>query len=223
MSSAIVERLKQWTTCDIADGLSALKHPHGGFLDGLTMYSPALQSGATKIAGPAFTVRFVPKADTESPSIQGNYIDRIPAGAVVFVSQPRPHVNAVYGGLMSLRARELGAAGVVVDGRVRDLQEHRDLDFPVFARAVGTTAGGAVCRPSAVNVPVRLNSADQEAWIEPGDYVVADLNGVVRVPRDMAEAVLEAIPAIVEADKKCAEGIKQGRTVEDVFKEFRGK
>lgn len=66
------------TPPQIADGLSALKHPHGGFLDGLTMYSPALQSGATKIAGPAFTVRFVPKADTESPSIQGNYVSREP-------------------------------------------------------------------------------------------------------------------------------------------------
>ncbi|KAF4535762.1 Ribonuclease e inhibitor rraa dimethylmenaquinone methyltransferase protein [Lasiodiplodia theobromae] len=223
MSASIVERLKQWTTCDVADGLSKLKHPHGGFLDGLTMYSPVFQSGPTKIVGEAFTVKFVPKSDTESPKVQGNYIDQIPRDAVVFISQPLPHVNAVYGGLMSLRAQKLGAAGVVIDGRLRDLQEHRDLGFPIFARAVGTTAGGAVCRPSAINVPVRLNSADQEAWIEPGDYIIADLNGVVRVPRDQAEAVLEAIPGIVEADEKCGEGIKQGRTVEEVFKEFRGR
>jgi regulator of RNase E activity RraA len=55
----------------------------------------------------------------------------IPNGAVVFISQPPPQVNAVYGGLMTLRAQALGAAGVVIDGRVRDLGEHRALKFPV--------------------------------------------------------------------------------------------
>lgn len=58
----------------VADGLSKLKHPHGGFLDGLTMYSPVFQSGPTKIVGEAFTVKFVPKSDTESPKVQGNYV-----------------------------------------------------------------------------------------------------------------------------------------------------
>lgn len=96
MSASIVERLKQWTTCDVclssktpnsslrlmqsqvADGLSKLKHPHGGFLDGLTMYSPVFQSGPTKIVGEAFTVKFVPKSDTESPKVQGNYVSPAP-------------------------------------------------------------------------------------------------------------------------------------------------
>lgn len=55
----------------------------------------------------------------------------IPRGAIVFISQPPPQVNAVYGGLMTLRAQALGAAGVVIDGRVRDLGEHRTLKFPV--------------------------------------------------------------------------------------------
>lgn len=50
---------------------------------------------------------------------------------MVFISQPAPHINACYGGLMSLRAKYLKAEGVVIDGRLRDLQEHRDLEFPV--------------------------------------------------------------------------------------------
>lgn len=61
-------------------------------------------------------------------------IDQIPKGAVVFISQPTPHVNAVYGGLMSLRAQKLGAAGVIIDGKLRDLQEHRNLQFGVRPR-----------------------------------------------------------------------------------------
>ncbi|KAL4987429.1 ribonuclease E inhibitor RraA/Dimethylmenaquinone methyltransferase [Aspergillus falconensis] len=222
-STDIISRLQQWGTCDVADGLSKLKYPNGGFLEGLTLYSPQFQAGDTKIVGQAFTVKFVPKTAETAPKLTGNYIDTIPKGAVVFISQPPPQVNAVYGGLMTLRAQALGAAGVVIDGRVRDLGEHRALNFPLFAKSVGTTAGAEVCRPSEVNIPVRLHSDHQDAWIQPGDYIIGDLNGVVRLPRELAEQVLDAIPAIAEADAKCAEGIKAGRTVQEVFKEFRGR
>lgn len=54
----------------------------------------------------------------------------IPAGSVVFISSPNT-VNAVFGGLMSNRAQASGAVGTVVDGRIRDLQEHRALGYPV--------------------------------------------------------------------------------------------
>lgn len=119
------------------------------------MYSPVFQAGPTKIIGQAFTVKFAPKADEIAPRLKGNYVsitnliegatwltdpqvDQIPKGAVVFISQPAPHVNAVYGGLMSLRAQALGAAGVVIDGRLRDLQEHRDLGFPARRHLLNT-------------------------------------------------------------------------------------
>lgn len=58
-------------------------------------------------------------------------VDQVPRNAVVFISQPTPHINACYGGLMSEGLKFLGAAGVVIDGAFRDLQEHRDLGLPV--------------------------------------------------------------------------------------------
>ena len=59
-------------------------------------------------------------------------MDAVPKDAVVFISQPTPHINAVFGGLMAQRARHLNAAGTVVDGNLRDLEEHRHLKFPVW-------------------------------------------------------------------------------------------
>ena len=59
----------------IADSLSKLGQVHGGFLEGLTMYSPEFQAGSTKIFGNVFTVKFVPKSDTVSPQLSGNYVD----------------------------------------------------------------------------------------------------------------------------------------------------
>lgn len=88
---------------------------------------------------------------------------------------------------------------------------------------MSTTAGGEVCRASEINVPIKLNSAIQEAWVGPGDYIVADLNGVVCIPEALLEDTLRAIPEIVEADKRCADEIKRGRKVEDVFRKFRGE
>ncbi|KND88223.1 4-hydroxy-4-methyl-2-oxoglutarate aldolase [Tolypocladium ophioglossoides CBS 100239] len=198
-------------------------HAHGGFLEGLVMYSPEFQAGKAKIVGPAFTVKFAPKADKTAPKLQGNYIDQIPEGAVLFISQPVPHINACYGGLMSLRAKMLNAKGTVIDGAVRDLQEHRDLDYPLFARSTGTTAGGAVCFPSEVNVPLKLQSSIQNAVVSPGDYIIADLDGVVCLPAGLAEKVLDVVPGIFAADNQCAKAIREGMTVKEAFATYRGR
>jgi regulator of RNase E activity RraA len=57
-------------------------------------------------------------------------IDSVPEGAVVFVSCPPKTPNAVYGGLMTTRAKANGAVGSVIDGRFRDLQEQREQNYP---------------------------------------------------------------------------------------------
>ena len=72
-------------------------------------------------------------------------------------------------------------------------------------------------------MPIRFSSPDQEAYIRPGDYIIADIDGVVVVPGDLVEKVLEVISGIVAADEKCAEAIKNGRSVQEAFKEFRGR
>ncbi|KAL8850525.1 MAG: hypothetical protein Q9221_004573 [Calogaya cf. arnoldii] len=94
------------------------------------MYSPNHQD-STKVVGRAFTVKYVPKSDETAVNFEGHYIDQVPPGSVVFISAPEGTVNALYGGLMSCRAQYLGAAGTVVDGRLRDLSEHRQLSYPV--------------------------------------------------------------------------------------------
>lgn len=93
----------------------------------------------------------------------------------------------------------------------------------MFTRGTGTAAGGATCFPSEINVPVKLQSLIQDTVVNPGDYIVADLDGVVCLPKELAEKVLEIIPGIVSADERCAEAIRNGTSVEEAFKTYRGK
>ncbi|KAI0802431.1 RraA-like protein [Xylaria sp. FL0064] len=216
----IAKALQKYTTCDVSDALCKLKYRNGGFLSGLTMWSPVRQDGDTKIVGPAYTVKYVPLGDP-APKHPTHYIDSVPKGAIVFVSCPPKTPNAVYGGLMSTRAQALGAVGSIIDGRFRDVQEQRDLAYPVFARDVGTAPPAELLKVAAVNVPVKLQTDEQDMDIRPGDYLIADLNGVVVLPVELAEKALPLMQKQVEADEKMAIEIKKGMSFVEASKKFR--
>ncbi|RKU40404.1 hypothetical protein DL546_000260 [Coniochaeta pulveracea] len=219
-SDPIVEALKQYTTCDVSDALVKLDFPNGGFLSGLTMWSPQRQDGTAKIVGPAYTVKYSLK-DDPAPKHTSHYIDSVPAGAVVFVSCPPRIPNACYGGLMSTRAKASRAAGSVIDGRVRDLQEHRDLEYPVFARDTGTASPQQLLKVTGVNVSVKLQTDEQDMTINPGDYLIGDLNGVVVLPKELAGKAIPLMAKQVAADEKMAVAIKEGMSFAEASKKFR--
>lgn len=144
---------------------------------------------------------------------------------------------------MSTRAQASGAVGAVINGRFRDLEEQRSLAFPVslqfshfelvlpymkltkkfqvFARDVGTAPPYASVKVVAVNEPVKLQTRDVDTMIYPGDYIVADLNGVVVLPQGLAEEVLPLMAKQVEADSKMAAEIKNGMTFVEASRKFR--
>ncbi|KAK3300560.1 ribonuclease E inhibitor RraA/Dimethylmenaquinone methyltransferase [Chaetomium fimeti] len=216
----IVKKLQEYTTCDVSDALVKLKVPNGGFLPGITMWSPQRQDGPTKIAGPVYTVQYAPLDDVR-PKWPSHYIDSVPAGAVVFVTSTPSTSNALYGGLMSTRAKASGAVGSVIDGRFRDLQEQRDLDYPVFARDVGTTPPGPLFKVVAVNEPVKASNDGRDIVINPGDYLIGDINGVVILPKGLAEQALPLMGKQVEADSKMAVAIRNGMSFAEASKKFR--
>ena len=91
----------------------------------------------------------------------------------------------------------------------------------VFARDVGTTAPQEVARVSEIGSAVHLSGASQEVVIHAGDIVVGDLNGVVCIPRALADRTLDLIQSQVDADEKVARDIKMGRTVHEAMSEHR--
>ena len=92
----------------------------------------------------------------------------------------------------------------------------------VFARDTGTAPPAELAKVVAVNVPVKLQTEEQDVTINPGDYLVGDLDGVVLLPADVAEKVIPLIKAQVEADEKMAAEIKKGMTFAEATRRFRG-
>lgn len=122
---------------------------------------------------------------------------------------------------MSTRAKYLGAAGTIVDGRFRDLDEQRGLGFPVFARDIGTAPPYELVKVAAVDVPVKLQTEHQDMEIRPGDFLMGDMNGVVVLPKEMAEDVIKIMTKKVPADEKLREAISKGMTFKQASAEFR--
>ncbi|KAF8197855.1 ribonuclease E inhibitor RraA/Dimethylmenaquinone methyltransferase [Pholiota molesta] len=130
---------------------------------------------------------------------------------------------------MTAGAQARGATGAIISGRCRDLGEHRALGFPVFARGHSTVGQSPFARPSAVNIPITISPQGSGAdtfpsvTIQPGDWMVADEDGVVCVPRNLEEQVIELAAKGREIDAKCLEDIKAGKGVGQSFKLHRGK
>ena len=139
--------------------------------------------------------------------------------------------NAVWGGLMTAGAQARDVAGVVISGRCRDLEEHRAAGFPVFARGHSALGQSPFVRPSAINVPLVIQPQDNAegpnafpaVTVEPGDWIVADEDGVVCIPKDMVDEVVKVAGTGRNIDARVLEDIKAGKGVQASFKLHRGR
>ncbi|KAF9567961.1 RraA-like protein [Agrocybe pediades] len=193
------------------------------------MMSPATSNSTVRICSPAYTVQMVLGSNTTAPKLSAHFVDTAPAGSVIVIDAPPDAKSAVWGGLMTAGAQARGTTGVIISGRCRDLAEHRELGFPVFSRGHSTLGQSPFTRPSAVNVPITIapqgpgSDTFPSVTVNPGDWVVADEDGVVCVPRELEPKVIELVTKGREVDGKCMADIKAGKGIQASFKLHRGK
>lgn len=145
-----------------------------------------------KIAGRAVTVRL---PDGEN----GAVLEAIRAaneGDILVIDAKGNTNRAVAGDFVISLAKGIGVQGFVVDGVIRDIAAIRELDFPVFS--LGTTvAAGNKNGGGQVNVPIAIGGVT----VQPGDYIIGDVDGVLVVPQQDAERIVVAAEAKVEKDE----------------------
>ena len=114
--------------------------------------------------------------------------------------------NAVVGGILSFYAAHIGVAGVVVDGAIRDVAEIREREFPVYARGV-THRGPYKDGPGEINVPISVGGM----VVNPGDIVVGDQDGLLAIPQDGIQQLIEKALAHLETEAQTIRAMKEGR------------
>ncbi|KAK1705908.1 uncharacterized protein CLUP02_14230 [Colletotrichum lupini] len=215
MSPRALEALRKFTSCDIGDALVKLKYPQGGFLDGIRMFSPGASG---RVFGPAVTVEMVEMSNTAAPKLDKHFVDHNQEAGIMYVQQPKGLPSACWGGLMSTRAKYLGAEAVVIDGRMRDVGEHNEMGFPVFAQGTSILGSNTFTRASRVNVPLQFK---EDLWINPGDILVGDADGVVVTPVSLVEKVVALCQERAEVDEKMFVELKKGASMGDLIKSVR--
>ncbi|CAO1652730.1 Putative 4-hydroxy-4-methyl-2-oxoglutarate aldolase [Salinibacterium sp. NYA9b] len=159
------------------------------YLEGLEFSNPERQ----RLLGEAFTMRCIPaREDIDVPSIFQDYdhpqrigVESVEPGQVLVIDARGKKRAASIGHILATRLKMRGASGIVSDGSFRDMVGFEELDLPTFSAGASPTTNLAQHHVVDFQIPI----ACAEVAIYPGDIMVGDRDGVVCIPRHLAESV----------------------------------
>ncbi|MGF6695779.1 RraA family protein [Paraburkholderia sp. MM5496-R1] len=157
--------------------------------------------GTKAVVGTALTVR----ARSGDNLLLHHALDIAEPGHMIVVDGGGDLGRALIGEIMVSYAKRRGLAGFVIDGAVRDVDALSRLDFPCFARG-HTHRGPYKDGPGQINVTVSVAGM----VVNPGDIVVGDADGVVAIPRDDAQSVIERALTKMSAEAAQLAAIEAG-------------
>jgi len=210
VSKEICEQLKKSSTAT----LTSVLRTHG--LHNTFMHNVAPLGPGMKMAGPAFTLRYIPAREDldEVPldnlqDVQRVGIEQVAEGAV-FVIDARGNTRAgTMGSILAARLQMRGAVGIVTDGAYRDTPTIVSSGMPAYAAAMNAHTNKTIHHPSEIQVPVACG----EVAVYPGDIIVGDQEGVVVVPAALAEQVAKAAEEMELKEEFILEKIHGGASI----------
>ena len=195
-SNEIVRQLLIPSTATLTTALKQFGFSRS-YMHGVTPLRPDM-----KMAGPAFTLRYIPAREDLNAGevdnlkdVQRVGIEKIRNGEVFVIDARRDTRAGTMGDILATRLFKRGAAGVVTDGAFRDSPSIADIGLPAFAAAMNAHSNKTVHHPSEIQVPIACG----EVAVLPGDIIVGDAEGVVVVPAQIAEEVAQVA---VEAEAR---------------------
>lgn len=143
-------------------------------------------------------------------------IDSLTDRDVLLISLEPTSVSAMFGGLLATAVQVAGGRGVIVDGNVRDSLEIQRLEMPTFMR--GLMPLDSFGRDEVVEVDGPIVIAG--VLVHPGDLVLADYDGVVVIPQDVEDEVLDAAFRKVAGEGEVRQALRSGMSTAQAFEQF---
>lgn len=194
----LIDALKKVSSSNVSDAMH-----RGGAMKGIHSVIPGL-----KMAGKAFTVK----------SMNGDWakvveaIDLANKGDILVVDTNGGNI-AVWGELATWSAVMRGLGGIVIDGAVRDIDDLKEIRFPVFSRYevpdAGDPKGFGEIGCEIICGGLKVNT---------GDYIIGDDSGVVVIPQEEAQEIINRSLDVKEKENRIREEIKRGSTLSKVLK-----
>lgn len=178
-------------------------------------------AGKPRMVGPAYTLRMVPaREDIDNlferdsrTDLQRVTAETVPEGAVLVIDSRGDAAAASGGALLALRMQMRGVGGIVTDGGFRDSPEIARLDIPAFHQQPAAPPVVVRHHPQDVQLPIACGGV----VVHPGDIVVGDDEGVVIIPRAMADEVAALAAAKEDIEDFIALELRRGRPVTGLY------
>jgi regulator of RNase E activity RraA len=214
---AIRRRYLKVDTATVADVLDAIGLPDQGLAAEFAPYPPS----AGRMGGWAYTLRgkMARYAGAGDPR-KMKAVDGVGRGEVTVWSGQGRGV-CFFGELIALGMKRRGCSGALVDGGIRDIEWIARQRFPVYARYRTPIQSIGRWKVTAWQVPVDLPGAtSRRVKVRPGDFVLADSDGVVVIPARAAERVLAEAERLTKKEILIRRELGRGASLEDVLAKY---
>jgi regulator of RNase E activity RraA len=170
-----------------------------------------------KLAGPAFTVEGK-TGDFDAHETLLGWTGLLSAAKPghVWICQPNTQEVALMGELSAETLKNKGVRGCVIDGLSRDTEFMIEMGFQAFFKAYTPRDIVGVWLPKAIDEPVKIG----EVWIRPGDYILGDRDGIVRIPVEVIEEVLEKAESAIGTENKVRSAILSGMDPKEAYLQY---
>ena len=162
-----------------------------------------------RMTGRAFTILYGPAGIP--PGTVGDYIDDVEPGSVIVLDNGGRENATVWGDILTWVAHRRGIAGTVIDGACRDTHLSRELGYPIYSRSYSMRTGKDRVQVEGTNVVVNVG----DARVRPGDILRGDADGVLVIPREHEDAVLDAAEEIDRVEQQIRGAINEGKTLKE--------